>query len=147
MNKTRPCKIGERFGKFHVWENVSKIYPPSLMVGGHNGGVISQSFALVEFEDGSIERCQPYDVVFIYEAQQMKEKVIVTVPFCLNEKQTQCCFCKGKNENATIVNDCEHKEYFVYCLQCGIETKETFKTAKAALKAFTNGETQKINRD
>lgn len=64
MEKLRECKVNGRKGRFHVWENYSDVIPPSNLVGGHTGGVISRVFAIVEFENGKVERCEPYKVVF-----------------------------------------------------------------------------------
>ena len=35
-----------------------------MMAGEHNGGVISATLALVEFEDGRVEECYPHWIVF-----------------------------------------------------------------------------------
>lgn len=64
MEKLRECEVDGRKGRFHVWENYSDVIPPSNLVGGHTGGVISRVFAIVEFENGKVERCEPYKVVF-----------------------------------------------------------------------------------
>ncbi len=42
----------------------SEIVCPSMMVGGHDGGIISATLALVEFEDGRVEECYPHRIVF-----------------------------------------------------------------------------------
>ena len=60
----RPCFVGEEKGLFHHWEDYSQLYGESLMVGGHGAGQVSQTFGLVEYEDGSIKRVQPYDIRF-----------------------------------------------------------------------------------
>ena len=49
---------------FHCWIPVSEIVAPSLMVGGHGGGVVSGVLALLELEDGSMVRVAPGDIVF-----------------------------------------------------------------------------------
>ena len=60
----RPCVIKGTNGKqkclFHRWSQESWIVPPSLLAGGHNGGVISKIMAVMEFEDGSV-RLVNYD--------------------------------------------------------------------------------------
>lgn len=61
--KLRLCKVGDKIGYFHTWEQKSDVIPPSPMRGGHPGGVVSQMFAIVEFTDG-IERVQPCNVKF-----------------------------------------------------------------------------------
>jgi len=64
----RPCKVKgkdkEEKGWFHGWEHWSNVVGESAMIGGHSAGQISQVFGLVEFEDGTVKRIQPYDIVF-----------------------------------------------------------------------------------
>ena len=40
INKLRPCKVGEELYLFHGFTQISQIVPPSLMRGGHGGGVL-----------------------------------------------------------------------------------------------------------
>lgn len=60
----RPCKIGDRTGYFHMWEQYSKPLAASLLVGGEPAGVFSQIFGIVEFEDGTVERVHPTGIQF-----------------------------------------------------------------------------------
>lgn len=60
------------------------------------------------------------------------------------EKPMKCPFCEGENNNARIYEDKQNKEYFVYCAECGIETKDTFTSKAKAIKAFEEGKTKKI---
>ena len=62
--KLRPCEVSGEKAYFHRWVDKSEILAPSMMIGGHNGGVISATLALVEFEDGRIEECYPHRIVF-----------------------------------------------------------------------------------
>lgn len=62
----RLCKVGDELGYFHIWEQTSDVIAPSPMRGGHQGGVVAQMYALVEFADG-VKRVQPYDVKFVDE--------------------------------------------------------------------------------
>ena len=39
--------------------------PPSIMAGGHGGGQISATFALVEYEDGTVAEVYPSRVRFL----------------------------------------------------------------------------------
>ena len=51
----RPCVVnGKLKAIFHFWGNRSKIAPPSNLLGGHNGGVVSGVVGIVEIEDGTI---------------------------------------------------------------------------------------------
>lgn len=63
----RACRIEDERGVFwfHCWSHVSEILPPSILAHGHNGGVVSDTFAIVEAEDGSIARVRPEKIRFI----------------------------------------------------------------------------------
>jgi len=54
----------EKRGYFHRWEDVSRVIEPSPMVGGHSGGVERMTLAIVELEDGTVVRVQPYQIKF-----------------------------------------------------------------------------------
>lgn len=58
-------KTGTVNALFHCWEQHSYIVPPSMMTGGHNGGVVSGILGIVEFANGSIAQVKPEDIVFI----------------------------------------------------------------------------------
>lgn len=60
----RPCIVEGMQALFHRWEDVSKIVAPSLLKGGHPGGELRGTFAIVEMEDGSVRRVQPQDLRF-----------------------------------------------------------------------------------
>lgn len=60
----RPCKVGSINGLFHRWVEESDVIEPSLMIGGHPGGVVRMTFGIVEFEDGSIGKHSPYEIKF-----------------------------------------------------------------------------------
>ena len=49
---------------FHFWNNRSEVVAPSPLKGGHPGGVISDVFAIVEFEDGTIHEARTTDIQF-----------------------------------------------------------------------------------
>lgn len=70
MNQTRPCVIpGPNnttiSAKFHKFYTQAYIVHPSPMVGGHNGGQVSNELALVELPDGSVESIPACNVRFI----------------------------------------------------------------------------------
>lgn len=151
----RPCFVKDRRALFHRWEDNSEIYAPSLMVGGHDGGVVKYTLAIIEYEDGHVERVKPEDVRFADnlikqyafpehketeqkgQKQEKEKRGVVT-------EEIQCPFCGGENKNA-VVWFIEHtKEYFVCCPICEIETKDTFKAKNAAIKAFRSGENEKL---
>lgn len=60
----RPCIFSGRKALFHKFIEISKVIPPSLMMGGHNGGQLTENAALIEFEDGSIHRVKDIDIKF-----------------------------------------------------------------------------------
>ena len=69
----RPCIVKGRKALFHGWSNKAEVIPPSPMVGGHPGGQLSQTVALVEYEDGSVHEAYPSEVRFLDTAAQMEE--------------------------------------------------------------------------
>lgn len=60
----RKCTADGRKAIFHRWCDVSQIVPPSPMMGGHGGGVVRDTYAIVEYEDGSIGRISPERIKF-----------------------------------------------------------------------------------
>lgn len=66
----RPCIVKDKKALFHEWSEVRKIVPPSYMVGGHSGGLISQTFGIVELEDGTVKECYPYEIKFLDKTAQ-----------------------------------------------------------------------------
>lgn len=44
--------------KLHGIFQHSYVIPPSLMVGGHNGGQIAYPIAVIEYENGDIKQIQ-----------------------------------------------------------------------------------------
>lgn len=154
----RPCFVKNQRALFHRWEENSEIYAPSLMVGGHNGSIVKYTCAIVEYEDGHVERVKPEAVTFVdhlikeYAFPESEDKI--DVPFerfeesqrgiARTETKIQCPFCGGENQNAVVFYDAHGPEYFVYCRKCKIETTESYKTKAAAIKAFILGKTKKI---
>ena len=68
--KLRPCYITIKKGKkekalFHGWNFVSNVVEPSLMIGGHPGGVIAYSTGIVELEDGRVIEVMPGNITFV----------------------------------------------------------------------------------
>lgn len=60
----RPCYINGKRGMFHQWINRAEVAPPSMMIGGHQGGQLWDVFGLVEMEDGHMIEVVPTKVVF-----------------------------------------------------------------------------------
>ena len=61
----RPCYVNEEKALFHRWEDKSKIVEPSVMVGGHNGGVLKYTVAIVEYENGRVAEVFPNYIKFV----------------------------------------------------------------------------------
>lgn len=61
----RPCLADGKKALFHRWEDKSKIVEPSVMVGGHNGGVLKYTVAIVEYENGSVAEVFPNYIKFV----------------------------------------------------------------------------------
>ena len=60
----RTCEVNGVKGLFHKWVEESDVIGPSLMIGGHPGGVVRMTFGIVEFEDGLIGKYTPYEIKF-----------------------------------------------------------------------------------
>lgn len=54
IDNRRPCYVEGKKAMFHCWRNVSQIVSPSAFVGGHSGGIVSDTYGIVEYEDGTI---------------------------------------------------------------------------------------------
>lgn len=50
---------------FHCWVYKFEVVPPSPMLGGHSGGVVSGVLGLVENEDGTIDQIYPSRIKFL----------------------------------------------------------------------------------
>lgn len=61
----RPCIVWGKNALFHRWSERSDIIEPSLLKGGHSGGVVKRAVGLVEFEDGFVSEVFPSDIRFI----------------------------------------------------------------------------------
>lgn len=58
---------------FHAWAHEAEVIAQSLMRGGHPGGQLSHTFALVEFEDGTVKMVNPERVKFLDNAEKFEE--------------------------------------------------------------------------
>lgn len=69
----RPCYIdcADKKGAvktkalFHRWGHISNVIEPSILAGGHDGGVISMTYGIVELEDGSVIQVLPQQIQFV----------------------------------------------------------------------------------
>lgn len=73
VSSLRPCLIGERKGYFHKWEDYSQTVNESPLIGGAPAGVFARTFAIVEFENGAVERVNVNDVRFCDSKKLQKE--------------------------------------------------------------------------
>jgi hypothetical protein len=64
MPELRKCIVKDRPAYFHKWSDKSEIVPPSHMIGGHGGRVITLTVGIVEYEDGTVHECYPSEVRF-----------------------------------------------------------------------------------
>lgn len=55
----------ERKALFHCWGYRSELYGASPMYGGHPGGQVSRTFAIVEYEDGTVHEIEPRNIRFV----------------------------------------------------------------------------------
>ena len=60
----RPCYVNGEKALFHRWVDRREIIGPSPLKGGHSGGVISFTNAIVEFENGNVAEVLPRDICF-----------------------------------------------------------------------------------
>ena len=66
---------------FHCWSYRSELVGESPCYGGHPAGQISSTFAIVEYEDGTIHEVEPTQIRFVdnamseYAFPEMEEKV------------------------------------------------------------------------
>lgn len=49
---------------FHCWSHRSELYDASPMIDSHPGGQVSGTFAIVEYEDGTIHEVEPTQIKF-----------------------------------------------------------------------------------
>ena len=55
---------------FHCWIYRSELVGESLCYGGHPAGQISATFAIVEYEDGTIHEVEPTQIRFVDNAMR-----------------------------------------------------------------------------
>lgn len=61
----RPCIAAGQKYLFHMWMVESQVIPPSNLRGGHSGGQISTTWALVEDDSGNMRMVRPSDIRFL----------------------------------------------------------------------------------
>ena len=58
-------RIRKKKALFHCWSFESSVVEPSLMIGGHPGGTIACTMAIVELENGSVNVVAPASIQFL----------------------------------------------------------------------------------
>ena len=76
--EVRTCYVRDRKALFHGWYPFSKIIEPSMLKGGHHGGVINYVLGIVEFEDGTVGYAGPEDVRFA-DGGEFNERIFAPV--------------------------------------------------------------------
>lgn len=68
MNEKHPWRLDSYKTKnalFHCWAQKSDVIPPSMINGGHNGGVVAGLVGIVELSDGQVCEIPPYHITFL----------------------------------------------------------------------------------
>ena len=55
----------ERKALFHGWSAIAQLVDASPMIGGHPGGTVADTLAIVEYMDGNVERVHPEQIQFL----------------------------------------------------------------------------------
>lgn len=82
MNNTRPCIVSDRRGGeerkalFHCWNHWAVVIDASPFEGGHPAGQMAQTYAIVEFEDGTVRNVNPELVRFITKRNGDRERKV-----------------------------------------------------------------------
>lgn len=62
--ESRPIYYKNKKALFHKWSDYSRVIEPSILRGGHGGGLISRTVAIIETEDGKIHQVLPNEIWF-----------------------------------------------------------------------------------
>lgn len=64
-NSNRKCIFKETVCTFHGFFQRSMVIEPSLMLGGHDGGVMAYPVAIIETEEGDVIEAQAVSIQFM----------------------------------------------------------------------------------
>ena len=64
-NSNRKCIYKKSVCTFHGFFQRSMVIEPSIMVGGHSGGVIAYPVAIIETEKGEVIEAQAVSIQFM----------------------------------------------------------------------------------
>lgn len=73
-NRFRLCMVGKEQAIFHRWTEERQLVDASPMIGGHPGGEIASTLAIVEYMDGRVERVLPEQIRFLDTKDNMPMK-------------------------------------------------------------------------
>lgn len=84
----RPCIVTTKKGRgyerkkalFHCWNFRSELHGASPLIGGHSAGQVSETFGIVEYEDGTVHEVFPTQIMFV-------DREIKNYAFCVDEKE------------------------------------------------------------
>jgi hypothetical protein len=65
MSETRPCIVNGVMATFHRWADKAQVIPPGLTVGSHQGGQAWLVVGIVEYANGTVCECYPYEIRFL----------------------------------------------------------------------------------
>ncbi|MDY4109585.1 MAG: hypothetical protein SOY48_01670 [Eubacterium sp.] len=63
-NKLRPCFIDGKKALFHRRADYSTVVGESALLSGHNAGEIKRTYAIVEYDDGTVAEVEPSKIKF-----------------------------------------------------------------------------------
>ena len=69
----RPCIVDGEKALFHRWLNFAYVVDASLMIGGHPGGQVADTFGLVEMKNGAVRKVAPTSIRFLDSRKQFEE--------------------------------------------------------------------------
>ena len=127
-------KVNSIYKQMNEEECIKGVCPLSM----HHCGMILK-------EDDKTAEEKVREMVRIVEDYELPEEGGKYHTPLITTEKTACPFCDGINEeNAVVVKDEQAQEYFVYCEKCMIETIESYKSRKSAIKAFADGKVHTV---
>ena len=63
-SELRPCFVNNRKALFHRWEPKMQVVGESMLQGGHSAGQLAITVGIVEYENGTVHECYPYEIRF-----------------------------------------------------------------------------------
>lgn len=63
-SELRPCFVKGKKALFHCWEPKMQVVGESMLRGGHSAGQLAVTVGIVEYDDGTVHECYPYEIRF-----------------------------------------------------------------------------------